>query len=806
MKRTLLTLLFSGLCTLATMAQAPLGMNYQAVIRNSTGEVVANQQIGLQLSVLQGSSSGTSVYSETFTPTTNEFGLVNVILGQGKSKSGDYSAINWSTANYYLKVELDLNGGSSYQTMGVTQLLSVPYANFAFSSKTIEGDGGNATISGTLQVVSDGTNSEEVPIFQVKNSKGETVFAVYENGVEILIDETSGAKTKGAFAISGKTTTKGTQEILTVTPELTQIYVDEPTTKTKGGFAISGRTTTKEGETDILTVTPSLTQVFVEETTTKTKGGFAISGRTTTKSTGTYDVFTVVPERTDVYVKPSPSKNSLPIGFSVSGLDVNYEPNELFSISELGTYVATVLAVKPKVSTGLILNIGQTSASSGGTVVDNGGSEITTKGIIYYLATMPQPTLENALTLAPSEGGVVSITGDKPFEDLYMQNLTPNTSYKVRAFATNNDKLTGFGDTREFKTLRGTKLTINVVTDSAATIENAMVTLWPETATEPIVSGPSGTHTFSIVDGYHTILIEAEGYLDFLIESYNLSGDQTETYILESTELPKVIFTIKNQHGVPVEGVGIDISGVSFENTNALGNASFFVAAGTYSYTITPPQVGFEEHPGGTVDVTPTPTVQYVNVTINEKPKVEFNVKDPDGNPMSSWFSVFLSNGVDEFSDDVSFGKAVLYDIPAGTWDYSIGTDGMYPEKTGTIEVLAGVSLVENVMLANYPSEYTVVISVVQDTFASAIDDAKVTLFAEALFSSVKYTGDVDYNEETGEATFYNVPASDVVSYSLSVEKEGYISILNTPIEVNRDGTIVEPGVIRVQIPLQPDN
>lgn len=798
MKRTLLTLLFSGLCTLATMAQAPLGMNYQAVIRNSTGEVVANQQIGLQLSVLQGSSSGTSVYSETFTPTTNEFGLVNVILGQGKSKSGDYSAINWSTANYYLKVGLDLNGGSSYQTMGVTQLLSVPYANFAFSSKTIEGDGGNATISGTLQVVSDGTNSEEVPIFQVKNSKGETVFAVYENGVEILIDETSGAKTKGAFAISGKTTTKGTQEILTVTPELTQIYVDEPTTKTKGGFAISGRTTTKEGEADILTVTPSLTQVFVEETTTKTKGGFAISGRTTTKSTGTYDVFTVVPERTDVYVKPSPSKNSLPIGFSVSGLDVNYEPNELFSISELGTYVATVLAVKPKVSTGLILNIGQTSASSGGTVVDNGGSEITTKGIIYYLATMPQPTLENALTLAPSVGGVVSITGDKPFEDLYMQNLTPNTSYKVRAFATNNDKLTGFGDTREFKTLRGTKLTINVVTDSAALIENAMVTLWPEMATEPIVSGPASSHSFAIPTGFHSFLIEAEGYLDSFVQGYNLSGDQTVTYILESTELPKVIFTIKNQHGVPVEGVGIDISGVSFENTNALGNATFFMAAGTYPYAITTPDtVVYEAHPGGSVVVTETPSIQYVSETITEQPKTTFIILAPDGKPYLGWIGIQITNGEDFFYVDAYDGKAEVYNVGFGTWTYSTESEGLFPQQTGTFEVVSEANQTITITLEEYPTEYTVTIRVV-DLVGATIDDAKVTLSATSLYSAVRYTGDKELNEESGEATFFNVPASEIVMYNVVVEKDG--QPYSTDISVNRFVSTIEQGHILEEI------
>ena len=792
MKRTLLTLLFSGLCTLATMAQAPLGMNYQAVIRNSTGEVVANQQIGLQLSVLQGSSSGTSVYSETFTPTTNEFGLVNVILGQGKSKSGDYSAINWSTANYYLKVELDLNGGSSYQTMGVTQLLSVPYANFAFSSKTIEGDGGNATISGTLQVVSDGTNSEEVPIFQVKNSKGETVFAVYENGVEILIDETGGAKTKGAFAISGKTTTKGTQEILTVTPELTQIYVDEPTTKTKGGFAISGRTTTKEGEADIFTVTPSLTQVFVEETTTKTKGGFAISGRTTTKSTGTYDVFTVVPERTDVYVKPSPSKNALPIGFSVSGLDVNYEPNELFSISEQGTYVATTLATKPKVATNLITNIQQTSANIGGSIVDQGSSKITTMGILYYKSSMQQPTLAAAASLNPSDGGIVTVDSEEDLSSVTIYNLSPNTIYKALAFATNGDKLTGYGVAKEFKTLRATKLTINVTDDLEAPL-NALVTVWPQGAQTPITSGPLSTHNLLLADGYMEIRIEAEGYEDEVYYEYTLMGDQTIDVQLVKTTTPKVVFIITNQYGQPVNEVNVSVDN-SNEYTRPDGKASFYLSPGDYEYMVESYSDGYETT-SGNITVTETPAVQYVNVTMTENPKITIIVLGPDGLPLAEQeVEVSITNGEDYLYGFLYNGIATIYGVTAGEWEYSIDTYMIYPTKTGTISITGAPDQTVTIRLDNFPTEYKVTILVTNDE-DKPLNDAKVT-FGNELYHSVKYTSDPDFNEQQGEVTFLGVPESS--NYNLLIEKEGFPN-LSDEFPVDRYSSyIVEPGHIKL--------
>lgn len=797
MKRTLLTLLFSGLCTLATMAQAPLGMNYQAVIRNSTGEVVANQQIGLQLSVLQGSSSGTSVYSETFTPTTNEFGLVNVILGQGKSKSGDYSAINWSTANYYLKVGLDLNGGSSYQTMGVTQLLSVPYANFAFSSKTIEGDGGNATISGTLQVVSDGTNSEEVPIFQVKNSKGETVFAVYENGVEILIDETSGAKTKGAFAISGKTTTKGTQEILTVTPELTQIYVDEPTTKTKGGFAISGRTTTKEGETDILTVTPSLTQVFVEETTTKTKGGFAISGRTTTKSTGTYDVFTVVPERTDVYVKPSPSKNSLPIGFSVSGLDVNYEPNELFSISEQGTYVATTLATKPEVTTNLITNIQQTSAFIGGSIVNQGSSKISTMGILYYKSSMQQPTLAAASSLNPSDGGVVTVNSEEELSGVNIYNLSPNTIYKALAFATNGDKLTGYGVAKEFKTLKATKLTINVTDDVGAPL-SAMVTVWPQEAQAPITSGPLSTHSLLLADGYMEIRIEAEGYEDMVYYEYTLMGDQTLDVELAKATSPKVVFTITNQYGQPVNDVYVSIIEFDGAYTRPDGKASFFLPPATYDYMVESYSEGYE-NTGGSITVTETPAIQYVNVTMIESQKITFIILSPAGTPYLDWVGIQLTDGTNTLYADAYDGKAEVYNVGFGTWTYSTETEGLFPQQTGTINVVNEDNQTVTITLKNFPSEYKVTILVTNDE-GKPLNDAKVTL-TNALYHSVKYTGDPDFNEQQGEVTFLGVP--EFSNYNLLIEKEGFTNLSNEfPVD-RYSSDIVEPGHIKFTVVLE---
>ncbi|GAB5538394.1 MAG: hypothetical protein Salg2KO_04970 [Salibacteraceae bacterium] len=117
-------------------AQSPEAINYQTVIRNSSGEVISGGAVGIELAILQGSSSGTAVYTETHTATTNDFGLVNLKLGEGTS-GDDFSAIDWANGPYFLAVGLDAEGGSSYTAMGTSELSSVPYA---FMATNVEND------------------------------------------------------------------------------------------------------------------------------------------------------------------------------------------------------------------------------------------------------------------------------------------------------------------------------------------------------------------------------------------------------------------------------------------------------------------------------------------------------------------------------------------------------------------------------------------------------------------------------------------------------------------------------------------
>lgn len=120
-------ILFSSLA----MAQVPQGISYQAVAFTTGGTPVVSGPVGVRISILDNSTSGTVVYSETHSVTTNAQGLFNLNIGQGSPVSGTFSAINWALNSKFLKVEVDPNGGTSYSVVGTNQLMSVPYALYS---------------------------------------------------------------------------------------------------------------------------------------------------------------------------------------------------------------------------------------------------------------------------------------------------------------------------------------------------------------------------------------------------------------------------------------------------------------------------------------------------------------------------------------------------------------------------------------------------------------------------------------------------------------------------------------------------
>jgi len=142
--RKLFTFLTAVLLTASVFAQSPEKMSYQAVIRNSSNVLVTNTSIGMQISILQGTASGTAVYVETQNPTTNANGLVSIEIGGGTVVSGTFASIDWSAGPYFIETKTDPSGGTNYTITGTSQLLSVPYALYAANAGTANG-GGNFT-------------------------------------------------------------------------------------------------------------------------------------------------------------------------------------------------------------------------------------------------------------------------------------------------------------------------------------------------------------------------------------------------------------------------------------------------------------------------------------------------------------------------------------------------------------------------------------------------------------------------------------------------------------------------------------
>jgi uncharacterized protein (TIGR02145 family) len=132
--RNILVSVFVCLISLNVLAQAPEKLSFQAVVRDNANALVVDKVVGMRISILRGSASGTTSYVETQSPRSNTNGLVTLEIGTGTAVSGSFAELNWSTSPYFIQTEIDPSGGSNYSILGVSQLVSVPYALYAKTS------------------------------------------------------------------------------------------------------------------------------------------------------------------------------------------------------------------------------------------------------------------------------------------------------------------------------------------------------------------------------------------------------------------------------------------------------------------------------------------------------------------------------------------------------------------------------------------------------------------------------------------------------------------------------------------------
>jgi hypothetical protein len=115
-------------------AQVPQGLSYQAVVRDNSGQPVSNRSVRYRIGVILDSMNATSVYTETHQVTSNSQGVVNLVIGGGTSSSGNYATIPWNRGKAFVKLEVDLSGGTNYSLVGTSQLLTVPFAHYSAES------------------------------------------------------------------------------------------------------------------------------------------------------------------------------------------------------------------------------------------------------------------------------------------------------------------------------------------------------------------------------------------------------------------------------------------------------------------------------------------------------------------------------------------------------------------------------------------------------------------------------------------------------------------------------------------------
>jgi hypothetical protein len=155
MKRIFTLLAFTAF-SLSIFAQSPDLMTYQAVLRDAQDELITNQAVAIQISIMQTTPNSTPVYMEVHSVNTNANGLVSLEIGAGVT-TDDFSLIDWANGPFFLKTETDPNGGTNYTISSTTQLLSVPYSKYADEAGNVF-SGDYADLAGAPTNVSTFTN------------------------------------------------------------------------------------------------------------------------------------------------------------------------------------------------------------------------------------------------------------------------------------------------------------------------------------------------------------------------------------------------------------------------------------------------------------------------------------------------------------------------------------------------------------------------------------------------------------------------------------------------------------------------
>lgn len=164
--------------------KTPLLFNYQTSLLNSSNTPLVNTTVSFRISILQTTNTGTSVYQETHSVTTNSNGLTSFKIGNGAVVSGDFSTINWGNDIYFLKVEADVAGGTTYTDFGVSQFVTVPYAMHARTADRLTAGTSAKTSNTKTAAKSQTTNNSEVETLKQEVKELKIIVAQLQNSLK----------------------------------------------------------------------------------------------------------------------------------------------------------------------------------------------------------------------------------------------------------------------------------------------------------------------------------------------------------------------------------------------------------------------------------------------------------------------------------------------------------------------------------------------------------------------------------------------------------------------------------------------
>jgi hypothetical protein len=295
----------------SALSQIPQGFNYQAIARDGDGNLITSS-FSIKVEI-QNLAADTIFWIEEHNVTPNEYGLISFIVGQGTPLGGrycnDFEDIDWASRPRYLKTSA--NTGSGYTEMGTTQIMSVPYS---LISKDVKWPVEKLEVKGS-------TTEMDEALFEVKNKDGQTIFAVYNQGVRIYVDD-AGKGPKGGFTIGGFGTDKGTsQPYFIVKPDTVRVYINQSGKGAKGGFAIGGYGVNKTDPQNFLFISDDSVRIWVDnakdDTPKGAKGGFAIGGYGISK--GHQKLLTVSDDSVRIYINDTGKGPKG--GFAIGGFD-----------------------------------------------------------------------------------------------------------------------------------------------------------------------------------------------------------------------------------------------------------------------------------------------------------------------------------------------------------------------------------------------------------------------------------------------------------------------------------------------------